>query len=156
MVIQYLPGADGDTHAVEHPARSGHDRIALDPPRLEQFRTALDEQRRFRLAQLRQLDAAEPPTADQLVEVTAALRSAAETALAEIDAALIRLRNGSYGRCQHCQREILPERLEILPAVALCMPCQHAQELPSRLSGRLSPDCRCRRSRVTLASGRRE
>jgi RNA polymerase-binding transcription factor DksA len=131
MVIQYLPGADGDTHAVEHPVRFGRDRIVLDPPRLEQFRNALDEQRRFRLEQLRQLDAAEPATADQLVEVTAALRSAAETALTEIDAALNRLRNGSYGRCQHCQREILPERLEILPAAALCMPCQHARELPT-------------------------
>jgi DnaK suppressor protein len=131
MVIQYLPGADGGTHAVDNPARSGGGRTALDPPRLEQFHNALDEQRRFRLEQLRQLDAAEPPTANQLVEVTAALRTAAETALAEIDAALSRLRNGAYGRCQHCQRDILSERLEILPAAALCMPCQHAQELPS-------------------------
>jgi len=136
MVIQYLPGADGGTRAVEHPAldrpggRAGGASVAFSPSQLEHFRLALAEQRRFRLEQLSQLDAAEPPATDQLVEVRAALRTAAQAALADIDAALVRLRNGSYGRCQRCSRALLPERLEILPATAMCMPCQQAQEQP--------------------------
>lgn len=92
---------------------------------------ALQEQRRFRVEQLRQLDDAAPPDSVQHAEVRAALRLAAETALTEIDAALGRLRDGSYGNCVRCRRPILPERLEILPAVALCMTCQQAAEMPT-------------------------
>jgi RNA polymerase-binding transcription factor DksA len=37
---------------------------------------------------------------------------------------------GHYGRCTHCDATIPLERLEILPAVALCMTCQRAEDLP--------------------------
>jgi len=87
----------------------------------------LHEQRRFRAEQLRELAATAAD--DELAEVTAVLRQAAQTALAEIDAALSRLRDGSYGRCLGCGCELLPERLAQLPAAALCMPCQQAVEL---------------------------
>lgn len=122
MVIQFSPGADGSTQAVRHPG--------IDRHRFNHFRSALQEQRRFRLEQLRQLAALDRPASDQLLEVEVALRTAAEAALAEIDAALIRMGNGSYGLCVLCQRPILPERLAILPAAALCMPCQQNQEQP--------------------------
>ncbi|HEU5269565.1 MAG TPA: TraR/DksA C4-type zinc finger protein [Jatrophihabitans sp.] len=129
MVIRFYPGADGGPSAVELPGfrPSGH--TQFDTTQLRHFRDALTEQRGFRLEQLRQL--AEAPASGQLSEVTAALRTAAHAALAEIDGALGRLRDGSYGRCLRCGHPVQAERLEILPAAALCMPCQHAAESPA-------------------------
>jgi len=134
MVIQFYPGANGGVAAAGHAALQ-HRRGApldFDPQQLAHFRSALLEQRRFRQEQLQQLGADEPAASDQLGEVTVALRTAAEAALTDIDAALTRLRDGSYGRCLRCRRPILPERLEILPATAMCMPCQQAAEVPAR------------------------
>lgn len=42
----------------------------------------------------------------------------------EIDAALARIDAGTYGHCTECDRAIGPDRLEALPAAALCMSCQ--------------------------------
>jgi len=46
----------------------------------------------------------------------------------EIDAALARLDEGAYGRCQECGQDISPARLEVLPWTAYCVQCatQHA------------------------------
>jgi DnaK suppressor protein len=41
----------------------------------------------------------------------------------EIDQALERLDDGSYGRCQSCGQPIPAERLRALPWAALCVPC---------------------------------
>ncbi len=101
---------------------------------LPELRAALDQQRRFRLDQLDELDAAAlvtPPTAGEpRTEIAVALRMAAAIALAEIDAALNRLRNGCYGWCAQCDNAIPLERLEVLPMVRLCMRCQYAVESP--------------------------
>lgn len=43
--------------------------------------------------------------------------------LAEIDAALARVADGSYGRCLECGEPINPERLEVLPFATLCISC---------------------------------
>jgi DnaK suppressor protein len=53
-----------------------------------------------------------------------ALREHTRTALATVDAALARLDAGTYGRCTGCGVEVAPERLEALPAAALCIACQ--------------------------------
>jgi RNA polymerase-binding transcription factor DksA len=93
---------------------------------LPALRAALLEQRRFRAGQLGDLRA-EAPTDHAREEVTLTLRRAALVALADIDAALARIRDGRYGRCVHCHTTIPLERLEILPAVALCMACQRPE-----------------------------
>lgn len=49
-------------------------------------------------------------------------RSAAEN-LAEIDRALARLDNGTYGVCLRCGTAISPGRLEARPAATLCISC---------------------------------
>src|SRR6059058_2078947 len=90
---------------------------------LEYFRNALNEQRQFRIEQLQELDAAQL-TDRSLSEVSAALRTAARRALAEVDAALGRLAIGEYGICQSCGGDIALARLEIVPMAALCMDCQ--------------------------------
>jgi DnaK suppressor protein len=53
-----------------------------------------------------------------------ALREHTRTAVEAIDAALARLDAGTYGRCTECGNAILAERLEALPAAALCIDCQ--------------------------------
>ncbi len=52
-----------------------------------------------------------------------ALRDHNRGHLADIDAALARLDEGTYGACTACGRPIPPERLEALPWTALCIEC---------------------------------
>src|SRR5215212_6606319 len=93
------------------------------------LREELDEQRRFRSEQLEELtlEAVEAASnADQnRLEVNCLLTLAAESALSEIDSALQRLEEGSYGICERCAEPIPLERLEVLPMSRLCTPCQY-------------------------------
>ncbi|HEX5730431.1 TraR/DksA family transcriptional regulator [Microbacterium sp.] len=43
--------------------------------------------------------------------------------LVELDAALARVVDGTYGLCESCGRPIPLERLQLLPAATLCVPC---------------------------------
>ena len=43
--------------------------------------------------------------------------------VAEVDAALVRLDQGSYGICERCGTPIGAERLEALPAARTCISC---------------------------------
>ena len=56
-----------------------------------------------------------------------ALRERAEIQLKLVNAALARLDEGSFGRCQNCGKEIAAERLEALPWAALCIDCQRLE-----------------------------
>lgn len=53
----------------------------------------------------------------------AALVSAAEQELIEIDRAVERVRAGTHGRCETCDREIPTERLRACPATRTCVGC---------------------------------
>jgi DnaK suppressor protein len=55
-----------------------------------------------------------------------ALRERAVAHLAQVDAALARLADGTFGMCVRCGREIAPARLEALPWAAHCIDCQTA------------------------------
>jgi DnaK suppressor protein len=48
----------------------------------------------------------------------------------EIEQALERLDDGSYGRCLSCAAAIPPERLSALPWAALCVPCSGSRRRP--------------------------
>ena len=50
------------------------------------------------------------------------------TQLREIDAALRRIDEGSYGECQRCEEKINPRRLEADPTVRLCIDCASKSE----------------------------
>ena len=41
-------------------------------------------------------------------------------------AALRRIREGSFGVCEHCEEQIHPKRLAAVPWAALCIQCQEA------------------------------
>ncbi|GEP47553.1 molecular chaperone DnaK [Microbacterium saccharophilum] len=52
-----------------------------------------------------------------------ALRRAARAERADVDAALQRVADGSYGVCASCGRPIPPARLEARPMATLCVAC---------------------------------
>lgn len=48
--------------------------------------------------------------------------------IADIDAALQRIIDGSYGECRRCHQAIARARLEALPETSLCVGCAAAEE----------------------------
>jgi DnaK suppressor protein len=52
-----------------------------------------------------------------------ALRDRSRAELQRIDAALVRLDDGTYGTCERCGQPIAPERLEAIPWAATCIDC---------------------------------
>lgn len=61
------------------------------------------------------------------------LRESAMISVAAVDDALNRIREGTYGVCDVCGKEIAPERLEALPSTTICHDCKEAEEkIPHR------------------------
>lgn len=89
----------------------------------------LSQQRAFRINQLNQLEAAGNGLATDAArtEIHIALHSGAQAVLAEIEAALRRIEQGSYGRCERCDDAISLDRLDVLPMAALCGSCRRRQ-----------------------------
>ena len=52
------------------------------------------------------------------------LRSHFEGELLDVEDALRRIDEGTYGKCAECGREIAPERLAAMPTATLCIDCQ--------------------------------
>lgn len=50
-----------------------------------------------------------------------------EDQLTEVNKALKRIDEGTYGICTNCGKNILPERLEALPSAELCIDCQRQE-----------------------------
>lgn len=114
----------------------------------DRFRQALAEERRRVEAALQNLheessgtlyeDAGEETAYDNHLADTATetydreldytLEENSEHLLTEIDAALKRIANGTYGTCTNCGNHIPEERLEALPWATLCIDCQRDQE----------------------------
>jgi DnaK suppressor protein len=59
--------------------------------------------------------------------------------VAAITAALARLDEGDYGRCQECGDEISEKRLRALPFATCCKDCQEAAEVTERRSRQMDP-----------------
>ena len=114
----------------------------------EHFRNALVEERRkveHALASLRDehpgsLDdeveeigasdnhLAETATATLGREIDYTLGDNAEQVILEIDGALKRIDEGTYGTCGNCDGEIPPARLEANPWASLCIDCKRKAE----------------------------
>ena len=69
-------------------------------------------------------DGASVAEAERIVTVTEDLQDI----LAQVDAALERMNEGTYGVCQRCGQKIGEERLEAFPYVAYCITCQEIME----------------------------
>ena len=104
--------------------------VELVPPyavaHADQWRR-LQEERHFRIGQLADLDDDEPATA-RLESVRKVLRASAAAALAEIESALGRLEDGTYGLCVTCGDALDAQRLSILPMASLCMRCHYNEQ----------------------------
>lgn len=55
-----------------------------------------------------------------------ALRDRARHHLEEVEAAIGRLDDGTWGTCIGCARDVAPERLDALPWAPRCIDCQRA------------------------------
>ena len=66
--------------------------------------------------------------ADGLAELDLAEVRHALTELTEVDAALARMREGTYGECADCGIAIAPARLAAYPTAQRCVSCQGAHE----------------------------
>jgi RNA polymerase-binding protein DksA len=56
-------------------------------------------------------------------EVDYSLEENAEQVLGEIDRALARMDDGTYGKCANCGKDIPVERLEAIPYAEYCIDC---------------------------------
>ena len=61
-------------------------------------------------------------------ELDYSLEENSEHVLTEIDAALKRIADGTYGQCTNCGTQIPEERLEARPYATLCIECQRHRE----------------------------
>jgi DnaK suppressor protein len=61
-------------------------------------------------------------------EFTLNLLGSEEDALEQIEAAIERIDNGSYGECESCGVKIPKSRLEAIPYAAQCIKCASQQE----------------------------
>jgi len=52
------------------------------------------------------------------------LEDALEKSLRDINAALVRIKDDTYGICKYCKQEIGPKRLQARPASSACIACK--------------------------------
>lgn len=57
-----------------------------------------------------------------------AIRQNSERLLTQVESALARFEDRTYGLCVHCGRPIDPARLEAIPYTSSCLDCQSKQE----------------------------
>jgi len=102
---------------------------------------------------------AEEQSVDEFVqEVDLALMQMKSDTLKKIDAAIMRLEQGSYGRCQECDQEIAAPRLRALPFAVLCRDCQEQAEDRVRYEREAKAFARLQKelASVTLRTGARD
>jgi DnaK suppressor protein len=61
-------------------------------------------------------------------ELTLSLLGSEKDALDQIDGALKRIEDGSFGRCEECDMEIPKSRLDAIPYAARCVRCASQEE----------------------------
>jgi len=69
--------------------------------------------------------------AEQAVDAEVEVLHTTRGILDEINAALTRIGEGTFGKCQSCGASISEERLKALPYVAFCLRCAKATEKSS-------------------------
>jgi RNA polymerase-binding transcription factor DksA len=111
----------------------------LSAAELSALRENLNEQRAFRLDQLAQLWHGAPARAQRAreqaavsqLEVHIKLCASARMVLADVEAALERMDQGTYGICRQCRHPIEPARLRIVPQARYCGRCHQIREARS-------------------------
>ena len=108
------------------------------------LRSRLESEHRHLAEQLEQLQAGVRPTGDRRegspfgkreeeatesleLEKRLALEKRVREQLAEVEHALHKFEEGTYGLCDNCGQPIDPARLEALPQASLCLNCKAQQ-----------------------------
>jgi DnaK suppressor protein len=73
-------------------------------------------------------DMAELGTGNFDQDLTLSLLGGGKDAVDQIDGALKRIEDGSFGQCEQCGKKIPKPRLEAIPFTALCVQCASRQE----------------------------
>ena len=116
----------------------------LTKDELDQLETMLVERRRLLLNDFRALEEDEAGNASQLSSVSTHLgdlgsdrassdvnlecQASTSSEIRDIDEALERIRDGSFGLCENCDQPIAKARLEAIPYARLCLPCKTEEE----------------------------
>ncbi|CAN5270693.1 hypothetical protein BH18ACI2_BH18ACI2_25680 [soil metagenome] len=118
----------------------------MNAAKLEHFRKILTEQLRHRTENVRDnqaaalemgasddgvKDAVDMSLKDVNQEIALRLGERESQMVADIDQALFRIDEGSYGICARCEKTISERRLEALPTARYCAECQSAIEAAS-------------------------
>lgn len=100
---------------------------------VQEVRRLLEDRRQFLSAKVDEIEGdlrepADPDFAEQATEAEAdevleGLESSALLEIAQINAALSRIDEGSYGECTTCGEPVGEKRLEIIPQAAQCIKC---------------------------------
>src|SRR5262249_34098629 len=69
-------------------------------------------------------------------EVSLSLLANEQQILEEISAAVDRMEQGTYGRCENCAQEIGKDRLRAIPYTRLCIACASQNPPPSPTGGK--------------------
>ncbi|NMC29267.1 MAG: hypothetical protein GYA45_04250 [Pelolinea sp.] len=112
---------------------------AVTPIDIQKIKKELEEKRKELLTFLNSPQASEKGNQDnyelaqhyQISEQKNSLNSHNQKLLAQIEDALGKIENGTYGVCDHCGKPIDPDRLKILPYASYCMECLN--KFPSKL-----------------------
>ncbi len=73
-------------------------------------------------------DSAQLAFEDGSEELSSSLAEMEARELGQMERALVRLRQGTYGTCEYCQKKIPVARLNALPFGTTCVKCQKAME----------------------------
>jgi len=113
---------------------------------LEEMKSRLEAKRRELRESLGELTEAQPQPIDAIqasegtedaeeaavdineMEDERAIRANERELLQEVEAALERIRQGTYGICTNCGRPISEKRLEAIPWASLCIDCEEQLE----------------------------
>lgn len=110
----------------------------MEKKKLEKYRALLDESRKelLRASGIEEepdpeshgRDQADLATIAELREAMLALSKAEREQIREIDEAIARIEDGTYGTCNECGNAIPEKRLKALPHATLCVECKSKME----------------------------
>ncbi len=116
-------------------------KLAVKPSRIEELRAMLEARRAEILEEIKrarqdslEIDRTSFPEVGDLVSASVEKEKAFEygeagvNALREIDLALEKLEEGTYGICESCGKPISLKRLRIMPSARLCIRCKAKEE----------------------------
>jgi RNA polymerase-binding protein DksA len=128
----------------------------MTPHQLRELTDALEAARRVRVADRagneddlrvitseKEAEMEERAQEERTASILVSLTAHDERAIAEIDAALARVAEGTYGECEECENPIPIARLRAIPTARRCVECQaaaerhqaaHAQRTPAAVS----------------------